>query len=135
MPRRTARDIYPKLLTFSDATAYYNSIPPVRGHRGSSARPLAKGKRTMCTWRIMPTINGIACMNGNHAVITYYKSGRVRITPTKSTTQDIAIIRAIAPVDLVKWDYRKNCLVIRANNTLQICDASDPHGILLPPTA
>jgi hypothetical protein len=74
-------------------------------------------------------------MNGNHAVITYYKSGWVHITPTEFATQDTAIIRAIAPVDTVKWDYRKNCLIVRANDTTYTCDASDPHGIMLPPTA
>jgi hypothetical protein len=133
MSRRTASELYPKLLTFSHATAYYDSITPVRGHRDSPARPLAKGKRTICAWRILPTPDGIACMNGNHAVITYHRSGWVWITPTTFTTQDISIIRAVAPVDTVKWDYRKNCLIVRANDTTYICDARDPHGIMLPP--
>lgn len=133
MPRRTTAELYPKLLTFSHATAYYDSITPVRGHRDSPARPLAKGKRTTCAWRITPTAVGIACMNGNHAVITYYKSGWVHITPTEFATQDTAIIRAIAPVDTVKWDYRKNCLIVRANNIAYTCQAGDRNGIWLPP--
>lgn len=133
--RRTASDLYPKILTFADATTYYNSITPVRGHRDTPARPLAKGKRLMSMWYIAATPEGISCMNGNRAVITYHKSGWVQITPTMFTTQDIAIIRAIAPVDVVKWDYRKDCLVVYANGVRYTCESTNPEGIWLPPAA
>jgi hypothetical protein len=72
-------------------------------------------------------------MNGNHAVITYYKSGWVRITPTKFTTQDTAIIHAIAPVDTARWDYYHNCLVVYKDGQRYTCQAGDPNGIMLPP--
>jgi len=128
-PRRTTRDVYPKLLTFSDASAYYNSVVPLRGHSGAATRPLAKGKRAMCPWRITATPKSIICMNGNHAVITYYPSGWVHIAPTTFATQDIAIIRAVAPVDTAKWDYRKDCLVVYAGGQRYTSE----DGIWLPP--
>lgn len=129
--RRTQAQLYPKFLTFSAALAYYESIPPVRGHRDNPARPLAKGRRTAYTWRITPTTEGIACMNGAHAVITYYKSGFVRLSPSASSAQEVAIIRAIAPVDMVKWDYYNNCLVVRVGDTRYTCKVGE--SILLPP--
>jgi hypothetical protein len=132
--RRTAHDIYPKLRTFADAAHYYRSITPLRGHRNSPARPLAKGKRTTSLWCITPIPNGIACMNGSHAVITYYQDGWVRITPTATPVQDLAIIRAVAPVATARWDYYKNRLVVRFDGAPYTCDVSDPAGVWLPPT-
>lgn len=121
--RRTQAELYPKFLTFQQALEYYNTIPPIRGHRDNPARPLAKGRRTAYMWRLMPTADGIACMHGTHVVITYHKVGGVRITPSNAATQELAIIRAVAPVEEARWDYYNDCLIVRAGGERYTCKA------------
>lgn len=132
--RRTAADLYPKFLTFSDAFDYYSSIPPVRGHGASTARPLARGRRTNFVWCIaLDSAGDIVCTRHNQPIITYYKTGFVRITPTASAAYELAVIRAVAPVDTAQWNYYKNHLAVRVGGRCYTCAAGDARGILLPP--
>jgi hypothetical protein len=133
--RRPAKALYPRLRNFSEALAYYQSIKPLRGHKDSSIRPLAPDRRQLDAWRMFPTNLGIVCSHWNSPVITYYRDGRVHIATPPQGSASVAVLAAVAPVDTVKWDYRKDGLVVRANGVRYTCAADDPEGIWLPPTA
>lgn len=123
--RRTQAEVYPKLLTFQQAQGYYDSIPPLRGHRDNPARQLAKGHRAFTAWRIMQTTQGIACMRSTHALIIYHRIGTIQITPSASHAQELAILRAIAPIDSAKWDYYHDCLVVHVDGERHTCKVGE----------
>jgi hypothetical protein len=123
------RTLYPHLPNYLAAKAYFDSIPNARGHIDRQVRPLHTSRRLDSAWRIKLNLDCIECMHWTTPVITYYSSGGVRITPTTEASSDLAVIRAVAPVDTVKWDYRKNCLVIRAGGKKYECGY---EGVLIP---
>jgi hypothetical protein len=133
--RRTAAELYPKLPTYAQALARYQNTPQMRGHKESRARPLSSHTKAFPLWRLCPTSSGIACVNGNTPIITYHVNGWIQITPTPTSIHDLAIIRAVAPVDSVRWDYYRNCLVVYRDGERHTCQAGDIKGIWLPPTA
>jgi len=133
--RRTATELYPKLPTYDQALSRYEHTTQMRGHSGSKARPLSTYAKGFPLWRLCPTPSGIACMNGNTPVITYHTNGCVQITPTATPGHDLAVIRAVAPIDSARWDYYNDCLVVYKDGQRYTCQAGDPKGIWLPPTA
>lgn len=128
--KRPANAVYPRLPDYKAAFSYYSAIKPIRGHRDNPARPLVPGLRTLTAWRIAPTPDGIACIHLNTIILTYPRSGGVRITTPPRGSVSLTVIRAIAPVETVKWDYYNDCLVVHAGGTRYTCKAGE--SILLP---
>lgn len=131
--RRTASNMYPKLQTLAEAIKYYEAVPTMRGRNASHVKPLARGKRTAYPWTIEPHQGGISCSHCLIPAIIYHATGWVQILPKSGASQFVAVVRAVAPVDTIRWDYRKAQLEVYVKGQRHACSADSSRGIWLPP--